>query len=105
MPTSSQRSRLGLLRFVALSYLALLLAIPVAMVFYRTFENGIGPAFDAVTAPSAQHAFWLTVLAVAIAVSANTIFGIGLALALVRGRWKGRRARPTTSTSGPRTRS
>jgi len=89
MPTSSRRSRLGL-RFVALGYLALLLAIPVAMVFYRTFENGIGPAFDAVTALPAQHAFWLTILAVAIAVPANTIFGIGLALALVRGRWKGK---------------
>jgi sulfate transport system permease protein len=86
---SARRSRLTL-RLLALGYLAALLAIPVAMVFYRTFEHGIGPAWEAVTAPAAQHAFWLTVMMVAIAVPLNTIFGIGLGLALVRGRWRGK---------------
>jgi len=89
MSPSSPRSRLAL-RAIALGYLALLLAIPVAVVFYRTFEHGIGPALHAVTTPPAQHAFWLTVTAVVIAVPANTIFGIVLALALVRGRWRGK---------------
>jgi sulfate transport system permease protein len=78
------------LRVVALGYLAALLAIPVAMVFYRTFEHGLAPALDAVTTPAAQHAFWLTCLMVAIAVPLNTLFGVGLALALVRGRWRGK---------------
>jgi sulfate transport system permease protein len=86
---SPRASRLTL-RFVALGYLAALLAIPVAMVFVRTFEGGIGPAVDAVTAPAAQHAFWLTLTMVAIAVPLNTIFGVGMALALVRGRWRGK---------------
>jgi sulfate/thiosulfate transport system permease protein len=86
---SSRASRLTL-RAVALGYLAALLAIPVAMVFYRTFDGGIGPALDAVTTPAAQHAFWLTCLMVAIAVPLNTIFGVGLALALARGRWRGK---------------
>jgi sulfate transport system permease protein len=89
VPGSSRSSRLTL-RVVALGYLAALLAIPVAMVFYRTFEGGIGPALDAVTAPAAQHAFWLTCLMVAIAVPLNTVFGVGLGLALVRGRWRGK---------------
>jgi sulfate transport system permease protein len=89
MRNSPRATRLSL-RFTALAYLALLLAIPVGMVFYRTFEHGIGPAFDAVTSPGAQSAFWLTVTMVAIAVPLNTIFGIGLALALVRGRWRGK---------------
>ncbi len=89
MPASARASRLTL-RFIALGYLAALLAIPVAIVFYRTFEHGIGPAWDAVTTPSAQHAFWLTCTMVAIAVPLNTIFGIGLALAIVRGRWRGK---------------
>jgi sulfate transport system permease protein len=89
VPHSSRTSRLTL-RFIALGYLALLLAIPVAMVFYRTFEHGLAPAWEAVTTPSAQHAFWLTILMVAIAVPLNTIFGIGMGLALVRGRWKGK---------------
>jgi sulfate transport system permease protein len=78
------------LRVVALGYLAALLAIPVAMVFYRTFEHGLVPALDAVTTPAAQHAFWLTCLMVAVAVPLNTIFGVGLGLALVRGRWRGK---------------
>ena len=86
---SSRASRLTL-RFLALGYLAALLAIPVAMVFYRTFEHGIGPAWEAVTTPAATHAFWLTITMVAIAVPLNTIFGIGMALALVRGRWRGK---------------
>jgi sulfate transport system permease protein len=87
--SSSRGSRLTL-RAIALGYLAALLAIPVAMVFYRTFEGGIGPALDAVTTPAAQHAFWLTCLMVGIAVPLNTLFGVGLALGLVRGRWRGK---------------
>ena len=78
------------LRGVALAYLGLLLAAPVGMVCYRAFQHGLGPAWDAVTAPDAQHAFWLTIKLVAIAVPANTIFGIACALWLVRGRSRGR---------------
>jgi sulfate transport system permease protein len=89
VPASSRASRLTL-RAVALGYLAALLAIPVAMVFYRTFEHGVGSAIAAVTTPAAQHAFWMTLTMVAIAVPLNTIFGIATALALVRGRWRGR---------------
>jgi sulfate transport system permease protein len=89
VPGSARRSRLTL-RVIALGYLAALLAIPVAMVFYRTFEHGIAPAWDAVTTQPAQHAFWLTCTMVAIAVPLNTIFGVGLALAIVRGRWRGK---------------
>jgi sulfate transport system permease protein len=82
-------SRLGL-RFAALGYLGVLLALPVGMVFYRTFEKGLAPAWDAVTTPEAQHAFWLTVIMVAVAVPANTVFGVGTALLLVRRRLPGR---------------
>ena len=89
MPASSRTARLTL-RVLALAYLAALLAIPVAMVFLRTFEHGIGPAWEAVTTPPAQHAFWLTLMMVAIAVPLNTVFGIGLGLAIVRGRWRGK---------------
>jgi sulfate transport system permease protein len=78
------------LRFAALGYLAVLLALPVGMVFYRTFEKGLAPAWDAVTTPEAQHAFWLTVIMVAVAVPANTVFGVGTALLLVRRRLPGR---------------
>jgi sulfate transport system permease protein len=86
---SPNASRLGL-RTIALGYLGALLVLPVGLVFYRTFEHGLAPAWDAVTTPEAQHAFWLTVVLVAIAVPANTIFGVGMALLIVRGRLRGR---------------
>jgi sulfate/thiosulfate transport system permease protein len=83
------RTRVGL-RFVALGYLVLLLGIPVALVFVNAFQDGIGPAWDAVTTPEAQHAFYLTLVMVAVAVPLNTIFGVLCALAIVRQRFRGR---------------
>jgi sulfate transport system permease protein len=83
-------ARLGL-RIAALGYLAALLVFPVSLVFWRTFEHGIGPVIDAATTPEALHALWLTVIIALIAVPANTIFGIVCALVIVRDnfRWKG----------------
>ncbi|MGH2833078.1 MAG: sulfate ABC transporter permease subunit CysW [Solirubrobacteraceae bacterium] len=78
------------LRLVALGYLAALLLAPVVMIFYRTFEGGLAPVWSAITAPNAQHAFWLSIEMVAIAVPLNTIFGISMALLLERGRFRGR---------------
>jgi sulfate transport system permease protein len=82
-------SRLGL-RVLALGYLALLLIAPVSMVFWRAFENGLGPVWDAVTAPAAVHAFEMTLVIAAIAVPANTIFGVLCALAIVRRPFRGK---------------
>jgi sulfate/thiosulfate transport system permease protein len=84
------RTRRLSLRFVALLYLLALLGAPVAMIFYRTFEHGISPAWDAVTQPNAVHAFWLSVELVAIVVPLNTAAGIGIALLMERGRMRGR---------------
>ena len=83
------RGRLGL-RAIALGYLALLLVLPVGFVFLKTFEHGIGAAWDSVTTPAAQHAFWLTIELVLIAVPLNTLFGVVAALAVARQRWRGR---------------
>jgi sulfate/thiosulfate transport system permease protein len=77
-------------RTIALGYLAMLLAAPVAMIFYRTFEHGLAPVWSAVSAPNAQHAFWLSLEIVAIVVPLNTVFGIGIALLLERGRFRGK---------------
>ena len=81
--------RLGL-RALALSYLAAILLGPLALVFYRTFENGFGAAWDALTTPETIHAFKLTLLITAIAVPANTVFGIACALAVVRRPFRGK---------------
>jgi sulfate transport system permease protein len=75
---------------VALLYLALLLLLPVGVVFGKTFEHGIGTAWGWITTPAAISAFWLSLLIAAIAVPLNTIFGVGSALVLVRSRTRGR---------------
>ena len=87
--TVERRWRISL-RVVALGYLALLLLIPIGVVFYRTFEDGIGPVIDAVTTPAAISAFWLTIMVTAIAVPLNTVFGVLCALALARRRFRGK---------------
>jgi sulfate transport system permease protein len=82
-------SRIGL-RAAALGYLAILLVLPVGMVFYRAFEHGLGTFFDALTTPEAKHAIGLTLLVVGIAVPVNTVFGIITAMALERRQFRGR---------------
>jgi len=85
----SRLSRYGL-RTIALVYLALILALPVAMVFYRTFENGLRPVLEALTDPMMLHALYLTVVIAAIAVPLNTLFGVFCALLLVRRSFPGK---------------
>jgi sulfate/thiosulfate transport system permease protein len=87
--SADRRTRFGL-RALVLGYLAVLLLVPVGLVFYRTFEHGLTPVWQAITTPAAVHAFWLTLEIALIAVPLNTIFGVITALALVRGRFRGK---------------
>jgi sulfate/thiosulfate transport system permease protein len=87
---SPSATRLAL-RSVAIGYLAALLVVPVGMVFYRAFEKGFGTAWDAVTTPPAQHAFYLTCVIAAIAVPANAVFGVATAWLLARYEFRGKR--------------
>ena len=77
------------LRFAVLGYITLLILLPVGTVFYRAFQHGLGAAWDAVTAPDAVHALWLTILVALIAVSLNTVFGVGVSIILARHRFPG----------------
>jgi len=85
----SRRSTLSL-RAVALLYLALLLLLPVGVVFWRTFEHGVGTAWSFMSTPAAVSALWLSLLIAVIAVPLNTIFGVGAALVLTRSKTRGR---------------
>jgi sulfate/thiosulfate transport system permease protein len=86
----SPRARKLAVRTVAIGYLALLLLAPVLMIFYRTFEHGLSPVWNSITAPGAMHAFWLSLEIVAIAVPLNTLFGVGMSLLIERGRFPGK---------------
>ena len=79
------------LRSTALAYLAALVIVPVGMVFYRAFEDGAAAAWEAVTTPQAQHAFYLTVLIAAIAVPLNAVFGVITAILMTRNEFPGKR--------------
>ena len=89
MSVLSGRSRWGL-RSIALLYLSALLIVPVAMIFYRTFEHGLSQPLDAITSSDGLHAFWLTIVCVGIAVPLNTVFGILTAIVLVRQDFRGK---------------
>ncbi len=77
------------LRFLGLGYVFLLLLAPLALIFYKTFEDGIAPPIEAITSPDGLHALKLTLLMVVIAVPLNTVFGVLCALLLVRHRVRG----------------
>lgn len=87
--TSSRPARIGL-RAVALGYLLVLLAVPIALILYRTFEPGLAAFWASVRTPAAIAAVNLSLLIVAIVVPVNVVFGVVTALALVRGRFRGR---------------
>lgn len=85
----SRTTRLSL-RTIALAYLGILVALPILLIVYRTFEDGFAAFWAQITTPAAISALSLSLLIVAIVVPLNVVFGIATALALVRGRFRGR---------------
>jgi len=88
-----RRGRAGTLalRYVALAYIGLLVALPVGLIVWRTFAHGAGPVWHALTSSEARHALKVTAEVTVITVVANTVFGVGAAVLLVRHRFPGRR--------------
>jgi len=87
--TGARAARLTV-RGIALLYLALLLVLPVAMVFIRAFEGGIDPVLRSIGRPAFQSAFWLTVEITLITVPVCTVMGVITALAIARRKFPGR---------------
>jgi sulfate/thiosulfate transport system permease protein len=85
----SRGARLSL-RVVALGYLFVLLAVPIGVILWRTFEPGLSVFIASISTPAAKSALNLSLLIVAITVPVNVVFGVATALALVRGRFRGR---------------
>jgi sulfate transport system permease protein len=86
---TSTASRLTL-RTLGMGYLFVLVVLPLLLILYRTFEDGIAAFFASITTPAAIAALDLSLLIVAIVVPVNVVFGVTTALALVRGRFPGR---------------
>jgi sulfate transport system permease protein len=78
------------LTLAALGFLALLIAMPVAAVFTEAFRQGWRGYADAVTHPDAVAAVKLTLLAAAIAVPLNVLFGLAASWAVAKFEFTGK---------------
>lgn len=75
---------------VAVLYLALVLFIPAVAVFYEAFHKGFGEFLKAIASPDFLSAVRLTLIATAISVPLNTVFGLCAAWVLARNQFWGR---------------
>ena len=75
---------------LALGFLGLFLLVPLAAVFYEALRKGVGAYFAALAEPDALSAIKLTLLAAAIAVPANLVFGIAAAWAIAKFDFRGK---------------
>lgn len=87
---NQSRTSVLTLRTLALIYLAVLVALPVGTILWRTVEPGLGQFWEWITTPAAVSALQTSLLIVAITVPLNVVFGIVVALGLVRGRFPGK---------------
>lgn len=78
------------LTIVALSFLGLLLFLPLILVFSYAFGEGVRAYFAALTEPDARAAIRLTLITAAIAVPLNTIFGVCAAWAIAKFEFRGK---------------
>ena len=79
-----------LLTAVALAFLTLFLLVPLASVFTEAFRKGWEAYGAAVVEPDALAALKLTLVAAAIAVPANLVFGVSAAWAIGKFHFRGK---------------
>ena len=79
-----------LLTGLALAYLALVLFLPMAVVFVEGLRKGLDFYLNALAEPDALAAMKLTLLAAAIAVPLNLVFGVCAAWAIAKFDFRGK---------------
>jgi len=75
---------------IALGFVALFLLVPLAAVFTEAFSKGLDAYTSAISTDDALAALRLTLVATAIAVPANVVFGIAAGWAIGKFRFRGR---------------
>lgn len=73
-----------------LLYIGILIVAPVGAIVHGALGRGIGAFLAALNQPDVFHAFQLTLILSAAAVTLNTVFGVLIAWMLVRHRFRGR---------------
>jgi len=74
----------------ALVFLTLFLFVPLVTVFYEAFKKGWDVYLAAILEPDARSAIALTMLAAAISVPANLVFGVSAAWAIAKFDFRGK---------------
>jgi sulfate transport system permease protein len=75
---------------VAIIFIAVLLLLPLALVFQEAFAQGVGAFWTAIVEPDALAAVRLSLTAAAIAVPLNSLFGIAAAWAIAKFDFRGK---------------
>jgi sulfate transport system permease protein len=75
---------------ISLVFLLLFLILPLIVVFVEAFSKGAGVYFAAITEPAAAHAIKLTLIAAAIALPLNVIFGLAASWAIAKFQFRGK---------------
>ena len=75
---------------VALAYLALILLLPLVLVFAEALAKGFDAYVAAIVDADARSAIWLTLLVAAISVPVNVAFGIAAAWSLTKFDFRGK---------------
>jgi sulfate transport system permease protein len=95
--TASRRSRLTeprgvrwLITAIALGFVAIFLVVPLAAVFAEAFAKGFESYRDAIVEPDAVAALKLTLVAAAVAVPLNVLFGLAAGWAIGKFQFRGR---------------
>ena len=80
----------ALLILLAVSFLAVFLVLPLAVVFVEAFRQGIHAYLATIGQPEALSAIRLTLLVAVIAVPLNVVFGVAAAWAMARFEFRGK---------------
>ena len=75
---------------ISLLFMGLFLLVPLFSIFYEAFRQGMVVYWAAITEPDALSAIKLTLLAAAIALPLNAIFGIAAAWAITKFDFRGK---------------
>lgn len=81
----------GILLAFVLLLAAVLILMPLAVIFTQAFSMGLGYFAQTISAPDTRNAILLTVLTALIAVPVNTIFGVAAAWAVTKFDFVGKR--------------
>jgi sulfate transport system permease protein len=79
-----------LLIAAAVFSIAVILLVPLAAVFHQAFAKGFTGYWEAITAPDTLSAIRLTLLACALAVPLNVVFGVAAAWAIAKFDFRGK---------------